>query len=331
MYMDQIRLQDDLEKFLSNNGSSTNVSELNEINMGWETELFTFKASHDGQQENLVLRIFSGENAGDKATKEYYLMSRLSEVGYPVPNVYNIDVSGGILGKSFLIMERIMGTTLEAVYRDTPLEKVQQGIHRLIGLFVELHQLDVSVFSDLPKLSKISYRDSIRRYHEACKKNIPWLKPVIDWLYKHQPEYYDEYLAVCHNDYHGMNVMLDQQDNPYVIDWGASNISDSRTDLAWTILLYTTFGGPMYRAPLIETYSDLGGKVDDLDFFEVLAATRRIVDLGSVVFGSGSYGLKPDVLNLMREQREHYSKVHDFLEERTGIRLKEFDSLLASF
>jgi len=329
--MDPIRLQDDLEKYLSQNGLATSVIELNEINMGWETELFTFKKVQDGREEGLVLRIFSGEHSGDKATKEYYLMNRLSEVGYPVPNVYHIDTRGSVLGKPFILMERIMGTTLDAAYQGTTPENVQQGIHRLIGLFVELHRLDVSLFSDLPNVSKISYRDSIRRYHEACKKNIPWLKPVIEWLYKHQPDDNDEYCAICHNDYHGKNVMLNKKNQPYVIDWGASNISDSRTDLAWTILLYTTFGGSMYRAPLIETYSELGGKVDDLDFFEVLAATRRIVDLGSVVFGTGSYGLKPDVLNLMREQREHYSKVHDFLEERTGIRLKEFDSLLASF
>ena len=328
--MDQKTLHQDLEKYLSDNGSTT-ISELTEINMGWETELFTFKTSNDGQEEDLVLRIFSGEHAGAKATKEYHLMGRLAEVGYPVPSVYHIDESGEAIGKPFIIMERIMGTTLDAAYQGTTEDKVQQGVYRLVELFAALHRLDVSRFRDLPHISTYSISDSVNRYNEACEKNIPWLEPVLLWLNTHMPEETDEYMALCHNDYHGMNVMLDQKDNPYVIDWGASNIYDSRTDLAWTLLLYTTFGGSMYRAPLIETYEKLGGKAENLTFFEVLAATRRIVDLGSVVFGSGTYGLKPTVLNLMREQHDHFLKVHDFLETRTGIRLKEYDDLLASF
>ena len=330
--MDQKSLKENLENYLSaQNESITHVSGLCEINMGWETELFTFNAVHDGHEENLVLRIFSGEHAGSNASKEYYLMKRLDEVSYPVPHIYQSEDSGDVIGKPFLVMERIMGTTLDAAFRSTTDEKLQQGIHRLIELLVKLHKLDVSRFDGLPNLNTLSIRDSLSRYHEASEKNIPWLKPVIDWLNEHQPEDTKEYLAICHNDYHGMNVMLDQQNQAFVIDWGSSNICDSRTDLAWTILLYSTFSGAMYRAPLLEKYSELGGKVDNLAFFEVLAATRRIVDLGSVVFGSGTHGLKPDVLNLMREQREHFKKVHDFLETRTGIRLKEYDTLLASF
>ncbi|MCW4014357.1 MAG: phosphotransferase [Candidatus Bathyarchaeota archaeon] len=330
--MDQKSLKENLENYLSTqNESITRVSGLNEINMGWETELFTFKAVHNELEEDLVLRIFSGERAGSKASKEYYLMRRLDEVGYPVPHIYHIDAIGDVIGKPFLIMERVMGATLDAAFKSTIDEKLQQGIHRLIELLVKLHKLDVSQFDGLLNLSTLSISDILSRYQKACEKNIPWLKPVIEWLSEHQPEDAEEYLALCHNDYHGMNVMLNQQNQAFVIDWGASIICDSRIDLAWTILLYTTIGGAMYRAPLIEIYSELGGKVDDLTFFEVLAATRRIVDLGSVVFGTGTYGLKPDVLNLMRERREHFMKVHDFLETRTGIRLKEYDTLLASF
>ena len=132
-------------------------------------------------------------------------------------------------------------------------------------------------------------------------------------------------------DYHGMNVMIDQNDRSYVIDWGASRIGDSRLDLGWTILLYNTFGGSMFRAPLIEAYEEKGGKIGSLEFFEVMAATRRIIDLINVTGGSGSVGLKPDVLESMRDSKDHFIKVHDFLEERTGIRLKELDKLLAEF
>ncbi len=87
----------------------------------------------------------------------------------------------------------------------------------------------------------------------------------------------------------------------------------------------------MFRASIIEVYEGLSGeRIESLEFFEVLATARRIIDLVKTV-GGGSAGLKPDVVNLMRDQRVHFIKVHDFLEERTGIRLVELDDLLASF
>ena len=87
----------------------------------------------------------------------------------------------------------------------------------------------------------------------------------------------------------------------------------------------------MFRAPLIETYENLGGKTGSLEFFEVIAATRRIDDFVKVAAGSESAGLKPDVLDLMKAQKDHFLKVHDFLEARAGFRLSKFDELLDSF
>lgn len=330
--MDQKSLKEQLENYLSTqNGSTTSVTELNEINMGWETELFTFKAIHDGLEMDLVLRIFSGEGAGSKASKEYYLMKRLVEVDYPVPHVHHIDTSGDVIGKPFLIMQRIMGKTLDDAYQSEVDEELKEGIHKLVELFVRLHRLDVDEFAGLPNLKTVSINDYITYYREGKDKLAPWMAPVIDWLEMNKPEETDKYQALCHNDYHGFNVMLDQNRKSYVIDWGSARICDSRYDLGWTLLLYGTFGGAMFKAPLIEKYKELGGAIESLKFFEVLGISRRIIDLVSVMYGEGSAGLKPDVLNLMREQREHFLKVHDLLEELTGIRLAELDKILENF
>jgi len=330
--MNQKILKQNLENYLSTqNESETSVSELNEINMGWETELFTFKATHDGVEEDLVLRVFSGDSAGSKASKEYFLMKRLDEVGFPVPHVYQLDAKGDAIGKPFLVMQRIIGKTLDDTYRSEDDEELKKGISRLVELFVTLHKLDIEDFTGLPHLQTMSNDDYIALYSEAKDKLAPWMAPVIDWLIENKPEETGKYQAICHNDYHGFNVMIDQKDNAYVIDWGAARISDSRFDLGWTLLLYSTFGGAMFKAPLIEIYNELGGNVDSLKFFEVLAVTRRITDLASVLYGDGSSGLKPDVLEMMRESRDHYQKVHDILEEYTGIRIPELDKILEDF
>ncbi|MBD3172702.1 phosphotransferase [Candidatus Bathyarchaeota archaeon] len=329
--MDINSLTQSLEAYLENEtGVECHVIDLEEVNLGWETELFTFRSNGRGEQRNLVLRVFSGDQADEKVVKEYNLMRKLGEVGYPVPSVYHLDASAEVIGKPFIIMERVIGETLEASYHKGSKEEMEEEITRLIRLLVDLHKLDISQFSKLPNLSIITIENLVGKFDVISKAHAPWLSPVIDWLRKNKPMTSDNY-ALCHNDYHGLNVILDKDDNPYVIDWGAAGICDPRFDLAWTILLYTTFSDPLFRAPIIKIYNQLDGKTDYLEYFEVLAATRRITDLVSVTSGGSEHGLKPEALEMMRNSRTHYIKVHDFLTERTGYRLKEFDELLESY
>ena len=87
----------------------------------------------------------------------------------------------------------------------------------------------------------------------------------------------------------------------------------------------------MFYEPLIEAYVNKGGRVKGLKFFEVMAAVRRITDLINVLDDNSAGGLRYDIVDLMRKEKEHFLKVHDFLEERNGIRFTELDQLLADF
>ena len=321
-----------LEKYLDNqsgNGTAYRVTDVNEVNMGWETELFMFKTSNsDGAVENLVLRVFSGEGDAGKASKEFNLMKKLEKIGYPVPPVYYLELSGDVIGKPFILMRRVMGETLDASSRSDDPEVVKKSLMTLMGLFARLHGLDSSEFKDVPSLRNEDVEYFLGFFRSVRDSYAPWLTPVVEWLEENKPD--AKQRSLCHLDYHGMNVMM-EEDTPYVIDWSASMICDYRQDLAWTLLLYTTFGGAEYHDPLLSMYEGLSGKkVENLEYFEVAAATRRIADMVKTV-GGGSVGLRSDVVELMKQQKEHFVKVHDFLEERTGFRLKEFDTLLSSF
>ncbi len=60
-----------------------------------------------------------------------------------------------------------------------------------------------------------------------------------------------------------------------------------------------------------------------------MAATRRIIDFATTMEGGfGSAGLKPEVVELMKESKDHYRRVHGVLTARTGIRLDEFAGTL---
>ena len=92
--MELRNLSKNLEKYLNSlNDRRTyhSIRSISEINMGWETELFTFKHSFTENDapvtEDLVLRVYSGDGAASKASKEYHLMKKLRSVGDSVPSV----------------------------------------------------------------------------------------------------------------------------------------------------------------------------------------------------------------------------------------------------
>jgi aminoglycoside phosphotransferase (APT) family kinase protein len=315
------------------------LASLEEINMGWETELYTFEVDSrkngDRIKEHRVLRVFQGDGAGRKSAKEYFLMSRLCEAGYPVPRVYSHEASGETIGKPFILMERILGNTLDATYRNETPEELQRGIYRLIKLFVKLHQLDVTSFKDVPNLPfhDDHVQDTLDWYGRNAQEQLYWLKPVVDWLTERKQHIDMVPPSLLHMDFHGMNVMLRGDGSEAVIDWSLSRIGDHRMDLGWTMLLYTTFGEEVFRGPILAEYSEQSGEeVADLEFFEVIAATRRIIDFALTVGGDiDSIGLKPEVVEMMKESKEHFQRVHDVLTERTGITLDEFVEALDSF
>ena len=65
------------------------VKELTAISTGWESDVYSFTAEH-GQPDNLqsqelILRIYPGDDASEKSSKEFRGMTKLFEAGYPVP------------------------------------------------------------------------------------------------------------------------------------------------------------------------------------------------------------------------------------------------------
>ena len=339
--MDEQRLARQLEAYLEPlypDRTGISVVSLDEVNMGWETELFTLEVNSrkDGEviKEHRVLRVFQGNGAGRKSAKEYHLMRKLGEVGYPVPRVYGHEESGEAIGKPFILMERVLGTTLDAAYSNGTPEKLRRGVKRLISLFVRLHRLDVAPFNEIPGLPcHVDHvQDALDWYGETAQGRLSWLKPAVDWLTESKPCVDAVPQSLVHMDYHGMNVMLRADGSEAVIDWGASRIGDHRMDLGWTLLLYTSFGGEMFRDPILTEYiTQSGNEVVEIEFFEAMAATRRIIYFVTTMEGGvGSVGLKPEVVEIMKESKEHYQRVHDVLTSRTGIRLKKFAKTLDS-
>ncbi|MGD2200504.1 MAG: phosphotransferase [Candidatus Bathyarchaeota archaeon] len=308
-----------------------------EMTSGWETELYGFNLEYRengvSRSRKMVARLHSGKSGGAKAKREYTVMKGLGAVGYPVPEVYDLESTGVYLGKPFLILEWISGRTMEKDFLNTPREALGPHINTFSRLFADLHQIDCElIFHGTLYQGTQGYLESlIRRNREEVEaQGLEWLDPVLDWLEEMRGDVSEETISVLHRDFHPGNIIMRDDSSHAVIDWGASQPGDYRDDLLWTVLLGSAFWGRTFGEMLLRGYERAAGKeVRDAGFWEVTGILRRILDLAvSLTAGSEEAGMRSGGLEQMRGVTDHYHRIHGFLEGRTGLRLTEFEELL---
>lgn len=228
------------------------IQDVAQISDGWETDVYAFAVecgeANDRVREDLILRIYPGNDASQKSAREYEVMKQLYAVGYPVPQVLVLETDGAFFGKPFVIMERVIGRSLGAIVDRTPIEARREPVGRFCQMFVDLHALDWHPF--VPDPSSYETQDPSDvvagqlsewqgRVHAL---QISAFDPVSDWLRERLPDIGFP-PSLLHMDYHHYNVLVREDSAAFVIDWGAAMVSDYRIDLAWTLLLMSGHGG----------------------------------------------------------------------------------------
>ncbi len=316
------------------------ISEVEDITSGWEAQLLTYVVDYQeaGQtvREERVIRLFLGNYATSKAEGEYRVIARLFEAGFPAPELFHLETDASYLGGPFIVMEYVRGRTLSEALHSVPEEEARSLMAEFTRIWVDLHRLDgASLFpGEFLQGDTRDYMDEsfARAKARIDETNIGWLQPVIGWLEEHAAGVTPVKLSILHQDYHTENVLQREDGSLVVLDWTAARAGDYRADLAWTMLLMSTYDDPALRDIILESYEEASGvEVKDIEYFEVLAVGRRLIDVSSsFAVGAEQAGLRAGALELMKESSDHLNKVYKLLVEKTGLKLPEFERILDS-
>jgi aminoglycoside phosphotransferase (APT) family kinase protein len=318
------------------------IQDLVKTAQGWETEIYSFGLEHEIDDEahskSLILRVYNGDGAEGKSFKEFRVMSKLYEVKFPVPRVYHLETDRSVLGKPFVIMEKVDGQSMAKILGEASDKTIAEYIGLFCRIFVDLHTLDIkpfladrSIFPD-PTIYETSGTYMINMMDQAKTmlgqfKNTSF-EQILDWLVDKKGPISEGRLSLIHQDYHFNNILIKGNSQPSVIDWTNFDIADYRLDVAWTLLLISTYSHPEARDYILRTYEEIAGnKVEDIEYFEVIAAARRLFSIYlSLSMGPEKLGMRPEAAEMMK-QGDHIKSVIKFLHDRTGITFRGFDSL----
>jgi len=318
------------------------VSDLTSINAGWESDVYAFAVDYGPaggrQREELILRIYPGNDAPAKSAREFHGMSQLHKAGYPVPQVFILEGENSPFGKPFVIMERIEGRNLWPLLFGSPGEDQQALLTLFCELFVRLHALDWRPFlhdetgNDMggPYALVDLFLGTVRDY--LARFSRPDFLPVVEWLEARRDRVPCPRPSPIHWDFHPANVLLRDDGSAVVIDWTQVGVSDSRFDLAWTLLLVGSYEGLSWRERILREYERLAGvSVEQMAYFDVAACLKRLFSVVvSLSDGAEKLGMRPGAEAVMKQQIGALESVYDLLLERTGIRVAEVERLLVS-
>jgi aminoglycoside phosphotransferase (APT) family kinase protein len=325
------------------------VTALAHISYGWESDMYSFTVESGPagahQREDLILRIYSGDDAQAKSAREYRGMGLLHRAGYPVPQVLVLEREDSPFGRPFVVMERIQGRQLWPVWFGSPGEKQKEFLTLFCALFVQLHSLEWRPFAHVqhqpagPHVAPHDMQDPYALVDRELGRMRPHLErfpvagflPNIEWLMERRDLVPCERPSVVHWDYHPANILLRDDGSAVVVDWTQVDVSDARFDLAWTLLLVSTYEDAVWHGRILREYERLASaQVEQLAFFEVFACLKRLYSVAaSLRYGPETLGMRPGAETMMVQQMGALARVYNLLLDRTGLEVPEIEELLA--
>lgn len=244
---------------------------LTQLKGGIETATYQFQIKGGPQELNqpLILRLYPEKRGAEDAVWESSVQNALSIRGYPVARAHNICADKAILGGAFYLMEFLPGQPLWNAPFDT--------ISDLLGkTHADLHKIDPEPL--VQSLRKQGFNENWFHFRTdffaalimaAKDGQLPWTRAMLDWLQQNRPPE-PEQMAICHGDFHPLNILLQDGKVSGVLDWHLS-IADPVLDVANTIRLIS----------MVQHFSIPGAEAIDWEAFiqKYLAAYRSQLPL----------------------------------------------------
>ncbi len=224
------------------------VEGLDRVDFGHSAEMLIFTIATAGDRTDVVLRLRPRPPAllePYDLPRQFRILSALRDTAVRAPHVLWLEESGDVLGRPFLVMQRMPGDVYEMQAPDGPdvtAARIRRMCEGMAEQLAAVHTVDLTA-TGLDALE--DGRDHLDReishwadeMHRVQPGPLPALERLLSELRGSKPEQYPT-VTLVHGDAKPGNFAFVADEVSAVFDWELSGLGDPLTDLGWMELLW---------------------------------------------------------------------------------------------
>jgi aminoglycoside phosphotransferase (APT) family kinase protein len=275
-------------------GESVAVTAVERLKGGYSRQMWAFEATiAGGPARRLILcadnpaGVVDGDQALGRAD-EFRLLRVLGAAGLPVPPVLCCGDGSDPLGRPYLVMQRVEGSTAVGPLLREPhyIARREDFGQQKAQILAVLHRVPVpaQIYGPGADAGGAAARE-VARWRGAFALVPGALTPVLDsaftWLGRHLPPPPNR-ITLVHGDFRTGNLMYGPEGIRAILDWEMAHPGDPLEDVGFAQLIIWQIGtgrvgGLVEPRRWVELYEQAAGRPADrsaLRFWEVLAAVK---------------------------------------------------------
>ena len=254
------------------------ITNINKIPFGSDAQIFIFDVILESSKRKFLLKLFRNRLPPERSENEYLNLCKIYHSDIKVPQPFGFLKNTCSFKRPFMIMEFTEGDLLsKSLYNNfsnkNPL--LNKFVENLISIHTCYWQ---TIFDNLNKPDiehdpLIIIKSIINRTKPLVRVyNILEFVPILEWLENNMLEHHScKELVLCHGDYHPNNIIVNKKAELITLDWSNVGLSDSRIDLAFTVVVINAEIHSKVDELIISLYERLTHTtVGDLTYFKVL-------------------------------------------------------------
>jgi aminoglycoside phosphotransferase (APT) family kinase protein len=214
---------------------------------GFDTLIYSFELrdAPPALAGPLVLRLYRDARGPERARREGSVQNAVAALGFPTPRVLLTCVDRAVLGGAFVVMPRLPGRVMLDAFLGP---RVVRMPALLAALQARLHALDPDALAraleaaacPVQSMTVAAELGVMEAQIDAAR--LSGLAAGMQWVLANRPRS-PARPAICHGDFHPLNVLLDGRHVSGVLDWARAKIDDPAWDVGATVALVTQ--GPL--------------------------------------------------------------------------------------
>jgi aminoglycoside phosphotransferase (APT) family kinase protein len=209
------------------------------IGRGFASFIYAFRLAGDALPREwrapLVVRLLLSPESRPVLEREDAMLRFLGERRYPVLAPLAVEPAGASVGLPFAVVPRAMGGTLLERGLRRPLA-IPRMLRSMGEAHASLHHLAIDGWPLPYDAPLVDRRIADWRARLDLAESAP-LRRALGWLEQHADRVRSEAPAICHGDFHPLNLLVRDDGGLFVIDWTDATLGDRHSDVARTATL----------------------------------------------------------------------------------------------